>query len=448
MFKKILLSALFYFALLIHPANANEFESLSAEELKIKFNTTLETNFEEAKSISEFLIKRGKSSRNQDDLFQGYSLYGKYLILSDDPNAAMEYLSLALKIAEKAPLSTDYIDLLINTARANLDLLNFDYAKSQFEKCLDLSQSISYNKGIANAYNGLGNVQQDLGNQWRAAELYKKSIPFFEKAQMNHVSAGILSNIALLYLELEDFEKSIEYNQQALETLENLTHNPLQKAFVYNNIGIAYDKKGEYLLAREKLIKSLEFHREAKNVRGELELLNNLGLVAMNLNEFMAALAYFEKALVRNMEINSVQGLAINYINLSTANLRVGRFEKGAATAELGLEYARKSGSVELLKQSLQIKAEIAETLENFQMAFLTIKELQQINDSLIKNVLLSDLELLEQKNKQLEISSSLELQNAQLAIENYGKRQKMLIGIIAILGILVLLLAVKAVRS
>ena len=70
-------------------------------------------------------------------------------------------------------------------------------------------------------------------------------------------------------------------------------------------MGIIYSEQKKYDLALKRFQDALQIHTTAKNNEGIAAGLSNIGNVYFNIKENEKALDFFEKAINKNIEINS-----------------------------------------------------------------------------------------------------------------------------------------------
>lgn len=156
----------------------------------------------------------------------------------------------------------------IEQAEKNKD---WEKACSLWEKIIEKNEKKEYflNAGVAH---------KNWGNWKRAEELFLKAI----SNDPQYLPA--LNNLAVLYLQKEDFDKAIKYLGEAVKI------SPSDPE-IYVNIGIAFFKKGESQKARY-------YFEKALNLDNTLyQPYYYLGIIYLKLNETEKALFYFKKLL-------------------------------------------------------------------------------------------------------------------------------------------------------
>ncbi|QKG79586.1 tetratricopeptide repeat-containing sensor histidine kinase [Tenuifilum thalassicum] len=126
--------------------------------------------------------------------------------------------------------------------------------------------------------------------------------------------------------------------------------NPNNAAFYYNKVANEYWNKRELKLASEYFNKALENIRKVGNARGEYVVLNNLGFISTDLQEYDNALNSFNKAL----DIARTQGERVNicqtYLNISNIYIEKGSFADAIKILDKAQTIAQEVNNPKLLR--------------------------------------------------------------------------------------------------
>jgi tetratricopeptide (TPR) repeat protein len=100
---------------------------------------------------------------------------------------------------------------------------------------------------------------------------------------------GAVNGLGIVYLQKQDFKKSIGYFTQVLRT------NP-DSYDAYNYLGVAYTELGEYNLAKENLLRAAN----AQKYKTPENAFVNLAMLEIRQDRYDAALRYVQKGLEKN----------------------------------------------------------------------------------------------------------------------------------------------------
>ena len=166
--------------------------------------------------------------------------------------------------------------------------------KNKAKECLKIATFIK--PDLTEAWNNLGTIYYSEGEYKTAIEYFKKALSFKEKDAM------ILYNIGISYKQEHNIEKAEEYFrkavkvggylpaanelglimlnrgdlQQAISIFEEITKKAPQYYFAYYNLGLAYQKKGEYSMAIENFKKYLNFTNDPEEKKEVQKIIDYL----------------------------------------------------------------------------------------------------------------------------------------------------------------------------
>ncbi len=134
--------------------------------------------------------------------------------------------------------------------------------------------------------------------------------------------------IALSYKYQEkDLNESITYATTAIKEAEKLKDS-LLLAEAITTLGIAHDYAGNYDIAMENFIRSLNIFESLQDDKGIAHVLNNIGSVYFYQKDFEKAVQYWERALVIKRKSNKPKELAGTLNNLAVAYVRLEKFDE------------------------------------------------------------------------------------------------------------------------
>jgi CHAT domain-containing protein/tetratricopeptide (TPR) repeat protein len=155
------------------------------------------------------------------------------------------------------------------------------------------------------------------------------------------MKARILGNIANVYFDLGDFDKSLDYSQKSLAVAEE-AGNKRAVAGSLGRIGNIYNVRGDYLKSLEYNQKSLAIREEIKDVSGISFSLNNIGLVHAAQGNYLQAIDYFKKSI----ELSRSRG-AVQFYNLGNIYKAQGDFARAMNAYQKALDLCQEFGSDE-----------------------------------------------------------------------------------------------------
>lgn len=191
---------------------------------------------------------------------------------------------------------------------------------------LERSKNDSDTANLAKAYTYLGDYYVKKSVSDSAFYFYFKAEKLYVVLNDNYNLAKTQISKADLRYHENDFFDSETAIFKALRTLKRTKANDLLYE-CYNLLGVLYDEREEYS-------KSLEFHNKALNSLSDKTIpaifqykatsLNNIGYVYMNLKDYKEAKKYFEQALQeKNLSVNKPTLFAMLIDNLAYAKFKL-----------------------------------------------------------------------------------------------------------------------------
>ena len=132
-----------------------------------------------------------------------------------------------------------------------------------------------------------------------------------------------------------DVKNALYYYDKGLEKSLQ-THDSIEVAYVYNNLGDAFYASGNIALANEYANNSLAIFKKLNNKLGIAYGYINLGIVQKESQEYDSSIYYINKAIELRKELNDSLGIASAILEIAYTHDEMGESEKA-------LEYFRNS---------------------------------------------------------------------------------------------------------
>ncbi len=229
------------------------------------------------------------------------------------------------KALTKVKSDTEKVNIyLALSARAQYS--DSDTKKGYAIKALQLAEKIKWDKGIIAANHVLSYTCKMCSNDYESAIAYSLKAAALAKENRdkpNEVSA--LNNIGLMYREMSQYSKAIEYYQQAL----SLNDDPNFELSILGNMGTIYSEIGDYpraLTCYDSSLTKLEtIMRTSKDVGlpdtlQKALLIITIGDVHCNIGSSKTALAYYESALRLVEHVQDKYVMVHGLIGIATAH--------------------------------------------------------------------------------------------------------------------------------
>ena len=249
---------------------------------------------------------------------------------------------------------------------------NIQFYQSSFRDSSDLAMSLSLK--------GLINVTQ--GNHKIALSDALKSLALFEKVDYQPGHADALGLLANIELQLENFEKSIEYNTRAKD-IYNKLNDKYYASQALNDIGLAHFHLDDYPAAIEHFEQSIVLSREINNLSLEGTALTNLGKVYRNERKFDQALSYLNQSLVIVAESQHTNKIVEALMEIGGAYNEMKQPRKALDYLDRSIHLADSIGVKESSRIGYFNRSIAHELTKNYQASLEDYKQFKAISDSI-----------------------------------------------------------------
>ncbi|QHI35956.1 Oxygen sensor histidine kinase NreB [Kordia antarctica] len=244
-------------------------------------------------------------------------------------NPIIDNLYISLK---KQPKDTNRVNTLNDLA--------FELYETKTEEALqfateakNLSDSLSFTRGYITSLTRIGTIALHEKKITEAEKLYLKALEMETKENFSFGIGRAQNQLNLIYQNKGNYTLALEYGLASLQKFE-LTDRKGASAIALTNIGHCYKELGEFDKAMEYILKGLDIRKELGDVNGLSDSYMDLGLLYISMKNYPKAINYLLQA-EKGFRENTVD--LLNLYN----NLGVAYFESG--NHSLALEYYTKT---------------------------------------------------------------------------------------------------------
>lgn len=167
-------------------------------------------------------------------------------------------------------------------------------------------------------------LHADFGELGEAVPLAHKALEAFEQAKGMQDVARCENLLGQIAMSERDFEAAQGRFEKALALFVK-SGDPLGEAVVRNNMGLNLRRRSGHGTeapeplrqeAKEALLEALRLRRQFKDLKGESETLNNLGVVSFDSKDYKSAWIYYQQALEIDMKLRRTLGLGRTLANM------------------------------------------------------------------------------------------------------------------------------------
>lgn len=131
--------------------------------------------------------------------------------------------------------------------------------------------------------------------------------------------------------------KAIEYALEGLK-LAKQYNNPKSQARFYNNLGSAYQSKGEYENAMDAYMKAMGLYEQTNDEAGRANEYSNIGFIFRQQQNYSKAIEFHRKALQLYEKINDKDGAAGCVVNIGNVYYNKGVYDSSIVQYKKALE--------------------------------------------------------------------------------------------------------------
>lgn len=248
-------------------------------------------------------------------------------------------------------------------------------------RALERATKVKDSVMMAKSENYLGIIQYSQGYLLTALEHYQTSQHIYKAIGDKSGVGKASNNIAIVYTNLGEHEKAIKIYEEAFQT--NLELNLIdQAASNIFNIAAAHINLAQYDKARAKLKQLEEFNKLSPTSIDPCFLMSD---VYIHENKLDSALTSLTKAYDLSVEQGDEFFLASVILTKAEVYIRLKDYEKANANLDEAKLIIEKNSFNDMMLQLLDIRARLAASLGQYQLAYDLNREYQSLKDSLDK---------------------------------------------------------------
>lgn len=206
---------------------------------------------------------------------------------------------------------------------------SLDTAYYHYHKAYESFKAIHNEKFTARMLYNLGNIQGKIKDYTGSEISLIEAIEIFKKFELNTDSYPRYESLntdfyrtynylGLIYIELEEFDRSIFYLNTALRYLEKIENKKTYKQGSLNNLGLAYQEKKDYNKAIanfEKALRLVNLKRLTPSLYARL--IDNIAYTKLLSGDTLNVLEGFNTSLKIRDSLNNVSGKVLSKKHLS-----------------------------------------------------------------------------------------------------------------------------------
>ncbi len=331
-------------------------DTISIDSLKAKYLSELSLAYYEVrdsinflrsnKELEAFAIKINDSTKLAEAYWDKGAYFNSTTIAKRD--SAYYYLSKAQRLFELQEENLQSARLLRMMAIIQTAVHDNTGALVNLTESLKLLKPLENNKRLYEAYNTMGIAAAALG----------------------------------------EFEEALEYYNQAIQYLNKTKPANSEIVILHNNIGLLYYNKGDFANAKMEYEKAIYFDSlYLLNPGTYAKVLDHLAMTNLKLGETTSVENDLTRALYIRDSIGDLEGLSLNYYNLSVFHKQTGNTIDAFVYAQNSRDLAREIDNNLRYMESLKLLAELdPDNSASYNKEYIRISDSLQQEERQIRN--------------------------------------------------------------
>lgn len=254
-------------------------------------------------------------------------------------------------------------------------------------------------------------ILTEIGNTYRAKGSYLEAINYYEQGlqfatihNLEFRKAKLFNALGGLYQEIEDLDKAFKYCSMSLHIFQSQFPQEKQDlCMLYANVGNLLVMKNQNIPAEKYLLRALEINKGLQNNYLETLIYSGLGIVKMRLQDFDAALIYFNIGLEATKKTESIDTKLALVANISSTYIQLKKFKQAEDLLLPAYQDAVEKNHSYLVKEILALLVVLYAEKQSFEKAYYYQKKYLDLKSELFTQELNQSIAGIDNKLKSTE---------------------------------------------
>jgi len=278
-----------------------------------------------------------------------YSLYnqGKNYRSLNETQKSIESFQKAINLSRLIQSEEHEVKCLRQLSITYWTATNIHEYYSLNEKALEIARILNHRIEEGRCLKNIGVFYWKIENYSQAINFYEKALSVAKILENKRMTADYLNLIGISYRNIGNYSKSLEYLTRAqAKAIESNDDHLL--SLILNNIGNTYRDRALLLANKNDFYRALEHHEESlviakrnKDLKTQIEVLNNLGSVHTDLENYYQALDYFQNGYQKAEEIQDLESIGMILNNMGIVHFNQGNYEESTKYYQKAIDLAQ-----------------------------------------------------------------------------------------------------------
>ena len=281
---------------------------------------------------------------------------------------------------------TEKIDILLKLSSLTQNV-SYQQSIDYLTEAKKIAVKIGDQKGIASAINKLGIIYSNDEKYIEAIDCFLEAMKIREIINYPDGLASSYHNLGLAYYSLSNYDESLNYFNKSLNVRIRIGDN--QKiAIGYHNLADFHFRLAHFEQAIDLNKKALEYYKICDNIKGEMQILLQLGNTYFAMDKTSPALKTFQKGI--DLGIRSVgreNELAMIEQTIGKIYSEMGTYDKAINHLQKALSYSKKKNDYERIRDIYLLLAQFSDKNKKYQEAYWYHKQYTHLKDSIYSDM-------------------------------------------------------------
>lgn len=328
----------------------------------------------------------------------------------------------------------------LNQSAAKLLDVKTDSAAYLAQKAYDLSKTINYKKGEANALANLAVSNDIKGNSAEAIKQFIEAIKLFETLNDIQKLGSCYSQMGICYFLQYQYDNALACYEKSIALFKHI-NSEKDIAGVLINQGIVYTYQDKYSEAEKNYLSALDIYTKLNLVSGFAPVYNSLAKIYYYQKKYTQAISYYKLAEKFNIQFNNKYQLITNYNSLAACFRDIKDLEQAKIYSQKSIDLSVEIGATERELFCQEVMASILFELGDYKNAYLSYKKYADLKDTVFtsdKNQAIAEMQAKFDVEKNKQKVKEIELQKK---IDDEKNTKQRIVFVVVIIIILILLL-------
>jgi len=237
-----------------------------------------------------------------------------------------------------------------------------------FNKALSFYAQSNDLKAYGNCLKDLGTIAYYQNQQEEATRLYQEALLVFEQCGYTLGAGHCHLNLGNVWKMYAEYAEAMDEYLLAVKIYEK-EKAALYSGMAYNNLGNIYFDIEDYKQAESYYLKAREFYQQTDNIRQNISLGINLGLIAQETGHIENSLQWYEETLKLAQESSFPKQIPLLHNNQASLFLEQKELKKAEIQIKKAYEAAEKNGDELERHRALLNHSELAIQLGQYKQA-------------------------------------------------------------------------------